>query len=129
MAVAYIALDRAYLTAIWLETLFYGMNMVLFGSYLFIARYKRRQAKVNKVIFCTAVMMFLFSTTHVSLGFYRLMEGFIVLRDTIAPSAYFSDVSIPTNVAKVCIHTVNVSIFDYVLVRKLKECVLVCLRR
>lgn len=59
----------------------------------------------------TAIMMFLFSTTHVSLGFQRLIEGFIILRNQPGgPAAFFSDVSIPANVAKVCIHTINVSL-------------------
>lgn len=36
--------------------------------------------------------------------------GFIVLRDAPGgPAAFFSNVSIPANVAKVGIHTVNVS--------------------
>ncbi|KAF8829332.1 hypothetical protein HHX47_DHR3000579 [Lentinula edodes] len=63
-----ISLDRAYLTAIWLETLFYG--------------------------------------------FYRLIEGFIVLKD---PIVFFSDVSIPANVAKVTIHTVNSILGDSIM--------------
>ena len=54
--------------------------------------------------------MFAFSTAHVSLGFQRLIEGFISLRDRPGgPAAFFSDVSIPANVVKVGIHTVNVS--------------------
>ncbi|KAJ4483535.1 hypothetical protein J3R30DRAFT_3285510 [Lentinula aciculospora] len=107
-----IPLDRAYLTAIWLETLFYGINLLLFFSYLFIVRYKRR-VSLSNIIVGVAVMMFLFSTVHVSLGFYRLIEGFIVLRD---PTEFFSDVSIPANVAKVTIHTVNSILGDSIMV-------------
>ena len=86
------------------------MNIVLFCSYLFISRYKRKQRRMGRVIMTTAIFMFLFSTTHVSLGFQRLIEGFIILRNQPGgPAAFFSNVSIPANVAKVCIHTVNVS--------------------
>ncbi|KAJ3997785.1 hypothetical protein F5050DRAFT_1568549 [Lentinula boryana] len=106
-----IPLDRAYLTAIWLETLFYGINLLLFFSYLFIVRYKRRTS-LSKIIVGVAIMMFLFSTVHVSLGFYRLVEGFIVLRN---PTEFFSDVSIPANVAKVTIHTVNSILGDSIM--------------
>ena len=136
MTVANIRLDKAYLTAIWLETMFYGllrfivlirhifiivffnqgMNVVLFGSYLFVSRYKRKQPRVNRAIMTTGIFMFLFSTIHVSLGFQRLIEGFIVLRNQPGgPAAFFSDVSIPANVAKVCIHTINVSHFFYTI--------------
>jgi len=117
MTVANIPLDRAYLTAIWLETLFYGMNIVLFGSYLFVSRYKRKQPKLNRRIMATAICMFLFSTTHVSLGFQRLIEGFVVLRNQPGgPAAFFSDVSIPANVAKICIHTINSILGDSIVV-------------
>jgi hypothetical protein len=86
------------------------MNIVLFFSYLFISRYKRKQRRMGRAIMTTAIFMFLFSTTHVSLGFQRLIEGFIILRNQPGgPAAFFSDVSIPANVAKVCIHTINVS--------------------
>jgi len=128
-----IALDRAYLTAIWLETLFYGtsyfqvlycyiqlsssgINLSLFVSYLFITKFKRHGRPLHKLIFLTAVLMFLLSTTHVSLGFARLIEGFVVLRDQPGgPGAFFSDVSIPANVAKVTIHTVNSILGDGIM--------------
>ncbi|KIM76045.1 hypothetical protein PILCRDRAFT_826699 [Piloderma croceum F 1598] len=117
MPVANIPLDRAYLTAIWLETLFYGMNIVLFCSYLFISRYRRKQRRMGRAIMTTAIFMFLFSTTHVSLGFQRLIEGFIILRNQPGgPAAFFSDVSIPANVAKVCIHTINSILGDSIVV-------------
>lgn len=64
-----------------------------------------------------AIFMFLFSTIHVSLGFARLVEGFIYLRDVEGgPATFFSDVSIPANVAKVIIHTVNSILGDSIVV-------------
>lgn len=93
-----------------------GINLLLFCSYLFIARYKSRSPQL-KPVFTTAVFMFLFSTIHVSLGFQRLIEGFIYLRDQPGgPGAFFSDVSIPANVAKVTIHTVNSILGDSIVV-------------
>ncbi|KAE9400629.1 hypothetical protein BT96DRAFT_1096578 [Gymnopus androsaceus JB14] len=110
-----IPLDRVYLTAIWL-TFMVRINILLFFSYLFIVRYKRRHALSN-IIVGVAVLMFLPSTCHVFLGFSRLIEGFIVLRnETGGPAAYFSDVSTPANVAKVTIHTVNSVLGDSITV-------------
>jgi len=112
-----ITLDRAYLAAIWLETLFYGMNVVLFFTCIFILTIRRRTQKVNKLLVGIAITMFCFSTCHVFLGFYRLIMGFIVLRDQPGgPAAFFSDVSIPANVAKVGLHTVNSVVGDMVVV-------------
>ncbi|CAL1712979.1 unnamed protein product [Somion occarium] len=91
-----ILLDKAYLTAIWLETVFYGMNFVLFWVCIFVLTYKRRTPKINKFLVSVAVAM------------RRDWEG--------GPAAFFSDVSIPANVVKVGIHTVNSIIGDGVVV-------------
>jgi len=112
-----IALDRAYLAAIWLETMFYGINIVLFSGCMYVLIARRRTPKVNRYLVGVAVLMFCFSTCHVFLGFYRLIMGFIVLRDQPGgPAAFFADVSIPANVAKVGIHTVNSVVGDSVVV-------------
>lgn len=112
-----ILLDKAYLSAIWLETLFYGTNFVLFWICLVVLTINRRTPKVNKLLVAIAISMFLFSTTHVSLGFQRLIEGFITLRNEPGgPATFFSDVSVHANVVKVGIHTVNSIIGDSVVV-------------
>jgi len=112
-----ILLDKAYLSAIWLETLFYGMNFVLFWSCLCVLTIKRRTPKINFTLVAVAVAMFSFSTAHVSLGFQRLIEGFITRRNEPGgPATFFSDVSIPANVVKVGLHTVNSIIGDSVVV-------------
>ena len=86
------------------------MNMVLFCACIIILTLKRRTPNVNKLLVAIAILMFAFSSAHVSLGFQRLIEGFIRRRDWEGgPAAFFSDVSIPANVVKVGIHTVNVS--------------------
>lgn len=87
------------------------MNFVLFWACLFVLTIKRRTQKVNKLLVTIAIAMFAMSTTHVSLGFQRLIEGFISRRDQPGgPAAFFSDVSIPANVVKVGLHTVNVRV-------------------
>ncbi|RDX52709.1 hypothetical protein OH76DRAFT_1399966 [Lentinus brumalis] len=117
MAAGQIALDRAYLVAIWLETLFYGFNACVFGSYIYITRIRRIRRRVTPIIFWVAVLMFCFSTVHVSLGFARLVWGFIDHRDDPGgPAAFFSDVSQPPNVAKVIIHTINSILGDGIVV-------------
>ncbi|KIY53707.1 hypothetical protein FISHEDRAFT_26027, partial [Fistulina hepatica ATCC 64428] len=109
-------LDKAYLTAIWLETLFYGVNATLFCGYLFMLRYKHSRTLARPIVI-VGIAMFLLSTVHVSLGFYRLIEGFIYLRNEPGgPAAFFSDVSLPPNVAKVIFHTVNCILGDSIVV-------------
>lgn len=61
--------------------------------------------------------MIILSTVHVALGFRRLIEGFIFLRgEPGGPAMYFGDVSLPLNVAKVVVHTVNSIIGDGIVV-------------
>ena len=87
------------------------MNFVLFWTCMVTLTIRRRTPRVNKFLVAVAFTMFAFSTAHVSLGFQRLIEGFISLRNQPGgPGAFFSDVSIPANVVKVGIHTVNVSL-------------------
>ena len=96
-----------------------GINICLFSSYVYILRF-RRTRKITPIVFWVAVLMFCFSTTHVSLGFYRLIRGFIDLRDAEGgPAAYFADVSTPPNVAKVTIHSVNSILGDSIVVSSL----------
>ena len=91
-----------------------GMTSVIV---LYVLRF-RHTRKITPIVFWVAVLMFMFSTTHVSLGFYRLIRGFIDLRDMPGgPGAYFSDVSTPPNVAKVTIHSVNSILGDSIVVR------------
>ncbi|KAI1784141.1 hypothetical protein LXA43DRAFT_245472 [Ganoderma leucocontextum] len=117
MAAGEISLDRAYLVAIWLETLFYGINICLFVSYLYITRFRRVPREISPLIFWIACLMFAFSSVHVSLGFARLIWGFIDYRDEPGgPAAFFSDVSQPPNVAKVIIHTINSILGDSIVV-------------
>ena len=93
------------------------INLCLFCSYVYILRF-RRARKITPIVFWVAVFMFCFSTIHVSLGFCRLIWGFIELRDQPGgPGAYFSDVSTPPNVAKVTIHSVNSILGDSIVVR------------
>lgn len=96
-----------------------GINVSLFFIYLYIARYKRRTPRLSRTLLFSAIAMILFSTVHVSLGFRRLLEGFIYLDggpEPGGPAAYFSDVSLPLNVAKVVVHTVNSIVGDGIVV-------------
>jgi hypothetical protein len=94
-----------------------GANLMLFLTYLLIMHYKRRHSPLVYPILLTIITMFLLSTTHVSLGFYRLVEGFIYRRNTPkGPAGFFSDISLTHNVVKVVIHTINTTLGDGIFV-------------
>ena len=127
MAARGISADRAYLIAIWLETLLYGTfklaitttldtltyrtgtNLVLCCCCMIMLTVRRRTPQINRLLVAITLIMFALSTAHVSLGLRRLIEGFIVDRDNPGgPAAYFEDISLPENLAKISIHVVNV---------------------
>lgn len=141
-----IPLDKAYLTAIWLETLLYGAyirwrcserNLTSLeprhqlyalldlwlcayqekedsvdhggGSYLPVDAFHR--PCITRIYRACALPLLLHESSILSTQ--RLIYGFVYDRDQPGgPAAYFSDISLPGNVAKVFIHTLNVSFFD-----------------
>lgn len=141
-------LDKAYLTAIWLETLLYGArvqcllwnatsslwNLGINFTLCWICGYVliKKKSKIPWIMLAVVIFQWMISTVHVSLGFtvricsfhlsplqhessplskQRLIYGFIYDRNQPGgPAAYFSNISIPGNVAKVFLHTLNVSL-------------------
>jgi len=140
-------LDRAYLTAIWLETLFYGacVSGRFFETRPHLPDNPRHQlyplldlwlcshqdededsmdyagschlpmdafhcARVPRLYSAYMLLPLPLYHEYPLLPAQRLVYGFIYNRDKPGgPAAYFSDISIPGNVAKVFIHTLNVS--------------------
>ena len=52
---------------------------------------------------------YLLASAHMSLGLVRLIQGFIIYRDTIGPIEYFASVFIRVNMAKDYLYITNVS--------------------
>ncbi|KAF9050836.1 hypothetical protein BDZ89DRAFT_940567 [Hymenopellis radicata] len=108
-----ITTDKAYLIAVFLESIFYGINLLLFIIYLFLAP-ARGIGNNKKLILPLAVAMFLLSTTRLILDFYRLFNGFIL--HSLNPGAFFNNVSDPSHVAKTVVHTFNCILGDVIIV-------------
>lgn len=94
-----------------------GVNLTLFTAYICIAWSRRKSRPVNRMILFCAILMFLLSTAFIAVGFYRLILGFVYLRDEPGgPTAYFSDYSIPVNYVSTLIYTALSIVGDTVLV-------------
>lgn len=110
-----IPLDKAYLTAIWLETLLYGINATLCWICGYVLLKKKN--KTPWIMLSVVIFQWSISTIHVSLGFTRLIYAFIYYRDKPGgPEGYLTNISIPGNVAKVFLHTLNSAVGDSVVV-------------
>ncbi|KAF8993548.1 hypothetical protein BDQ17DRAFT_1451628 [Cyathus striatus] len=99
--VSQLPLDVAGVLSIWLEVLLYGIYCSLFFESLYIMIKKRitrtRPAKACRfsfdclVFFTVSIFMFVLATIHVGLNLYRLLRGYVWLRDTVGPENYFLD--------------------------------------
>ncbi|KAI0746297.1 hypothetical protein C8Q80DRAFT_1174410 [Daedaleopsis nitida] len=107
------------LVSIWMETLFYGIYVVLFVTSMFVIT-RSRKATVNTLfIRASTVAMFCIATAHIAVNLRRLVEGFI-LPDTKAETlAYLYDIHQPLNVVKQYLWVFNNILADSIIVWRL----------
>jgi len=104
-------LNEPFLIGVWLESLFYGINLVLSSACLFLLTREKRAVG----IILLPVIQFLLCSVSVSLALRIIIVAFIE-RSGNAAIAYLSDFSSPLLVTKVVTISVNSTITDGVLV-------------
>ncbi|KAI0368754.1 hypothetical protein BV20DRAFT_947449 [Pilatotrama ljubarskyi] len=67
----------------------------------------------------TPLHIFLLATAHMVLALIRLIQGFILFRDTMGPPRYFVHIATPINLAKDYIYVTNLVLGDAVIVWRL----------
>ncbi|KAI0800108.1 hypothetical protein C8Q74DRAFT_1190712 [Fomes fomentarius] len=110
-------IDEAYLIAGWLESFFWGnagFYTLLFWTSVY-SIFQRRRHGVNKFTTATIALLYLLATVHMALALVRLVEGFILYRDTIGPILYLANISTRLNMAKDYIYITNLVIGDLVV--------------
>ncbi|KAJ8090378.1 hypothetical protein PM082_018974 [Marasmius tenuissimus] len=101
------------LTALWTETVLYGLYTTLF----FICIYTLfNSSKLNKTLLASAVAMHLLCTTHVAIDFHRAIVAFTGSQGAVVYYAQFWD---PTNTARQAIYVTNNFIADSLVVYRL----------
>ncbi|CCM06865.1 uncharacterized protein FIBRA_09171 [Fibroporia radiculosa] len=114
----YFPIDESSLIAGWVESFIWGVYSVLFGlsiRQIVLNGYSR----FNKVSTAAIIILYCLATVHASLVLARLIQGFIVYRDTIGPVAYFSGVGYKINLAKEAIYITAIILGDSVVVWRL----------
>ncbi|KAF8496993.1 hypothetical protein JB92DRAFT_2987991 [Gautieria morchelliformis] len=109
-----IALDKAEIIAIFLETLLYGISLTLFCITLWVLVNKPAETKIRSLMLAIAISLFVLATAHIILDFIRILEAFIFLRDSIpgGPIGYYGNVSNPLHIAKTAVYTTQTLIGD-----------------
>ncbi|KAI0741965.1 hypothetical protein C8Q80DRAFT_1260687 [Daedaleopsis nitida] len=111
-------IDEAYLIGGWLASFFWGLYTLLFGMSVYTI-YRKRKEGINKFTTVSIVLLYLLATTHMSLALVRLIQGFILYRDTIGPVLYFANISVRLNMAKDYIYITNLVLGDLIVVWRL----------
>ncbi|KAK1234860.1 hypothetical protein PQX77_001954 [Marasmius sp. AFHP31] len=92
-------LDVAGALAVWFETLVYGIYTCLFFCSFYMTLKKGMlHTRPAKIFFIATIVMYINCTAHVGVNLYRLLRGYVYLRETIGPTAYFNDLGRPDNV-------------------------------
>jgi len=114
---AQLPLDVAGAVSVWFETLLYGMYCSLFFETVYIILKKRMTKTIPaKIFFGATILMFFVATTHVALNLYRLLRGYVWLRDTVGPTDYFLDLGRWDNIAHDAINAIMSWIGDFLVI-------------
>ncbi|KAI0709635.1 hypothetical protein C8T65DRAFT_648652 [Cerioporus squamosus] len=107
------------LISIWMETLFYGIYVVLFLSSLFVLSRSRNAAVNTWFIRASTVAMFCIATAHIGVNVRRLVEGFIIPDTKAETLAYLYDIHERLNIVKQYLWVFNNVLADGIIVWRL----------
>ncbi|KAF9030979.1 hypothetical protein BDZ89DRAFT_949212 [Hymenopellis radicata] len=97
---AQLPLEVVGVISVWIETC-PGVYTCLFFTTVYITLKKRNHATHGplQAFFLTTLLMFGVCTTHVAINLYRLLRGYVWLRETVGPANYFLDLGRWDNIA------------------------------
>ncbi|PIL25492.1 hypothetical protein GSI_13382 [Ganoderma sinense ZZ0214-1] len=107
------------LVSIWMETLFYGMYVVLFFSSMYVLVRSRKKLVHGWVIRTALCLMFCISTAHIAVNLRRLIEGFINPDTKAETLKYLYDIHQPLNIVKQYLWVFNNVLADGIIVWRL----------
>jgi len=102
-----LAMDEAILIGLISSSILYGAFAVFFFTSLYVLLNKRKTPQPNWVLLAVAISMFTLATVIEALSWSRVLDAFIVYRDTLTPIGYFAQVSNwkeVTRTALICIY-------------------------
>ncbi|RPD54259.1 hypothetical protein L226DRAFT_304251 [Lentinus tigrinus ALCF2SS1-7] len=118
MSLSAFPIDESYLVAGWLESFFWGFYTLMFSMTMY-GIWRRRRHGVNLFTTGSIILLYALATTHMALALVRLIQGFVLYRDTIGPILYFANISVRLNMAKDYIYITNIALGDLVVVWRL----------
>ncbi|KDQ53875.1 hypothetical protein JAAARDRAFT_38840 [Jaapia argillacea MUCL 33604] len=109
-----IGLAEAQLLAIFVESIAFGMFVVLYGISLWVLRKKTRtQERKNRLLIIVITIMMILAIAHLAIDLARLLDGFITNGVTAdATVAFYANLSHPTEYSKTAIYVTQTLIGD-----------------
>ncbi|KAF9445221.1 hypothetical protein P691DRAFT_735345 [Macrolepiota fuliginosa MF-IS2] len=112
-----LSLNRSELTALFMESLIYGIFLVLFCILLIIAYFSPREAIPKKrYIIPAATLMMMIATTHIVIDFLRALEAFVPTNPQLTPDQFFKKLSHPYAILNWALYAIQTILGDSILV-------------
>ncbi|KAI0794048.1 hypothetical protein C8Q74DRAFT_1365574 [Fomes fomentarius] len=116
-------LDRMGLISIWVETLLYGINVVVFFGALYVLLFKQKRGTTMHIyLFTASMLLFVISTAHVAVALRQLITALTDKAVTSIPGGsvlYFLDQTDTHVFANQILYVLNVLVQDLVLIWRL----------
>ncbi|KAI0644222.1 hypothetical protein C8Q79DRAFT_134666 [Trametes meyenii] len=116
-------LNKMALVAIWVETILYGVNIVVYSGAAYVLLGKRKRASsVQSCLFAASTLLFAFSTAHVAVSLRQLVQAFTNPSIAAVPggsSLYFLNQTDHLVFAGQLIYLLDVLVQDLVLIWRL----------
>ncbi|KAL4255441.1 hypothetical protein AB1N83_012662 [Pleurotus pulmonarius] len=113
-----IALDKAAILALFLETLLYGLYLVLFCLTLLVLLLRGESGKTQRHrLVPLSIVMMIFATTHLIIDFVRAIQAFVVQDGRqIDAIAYYSAVSHPLHLVRGVLYVTQTILGDSIII-------------
>ncbi|EJF62598.1 hypothetical protein DICSQDRAFT_104042 [Dichomitus squalens LYAD-421 SS1] len=113
-------LDKMFLIGIWVETVLYGINILVYGSaiYVLVGRIGGTTKSSSHLLISVSTLAFMLSTAYIAVTLRQLLEAFIYSPPGTA-TLYFANESSRLAQSKLGLYTVNVFLQDLILIWRL----------
>jgi len=88
------------LVSVWMETLVYGMNVIMFFLAVSILLRKHNKVFANRPMLVAIIILFALATAHVAVNLKRLIVGYVLPNTKAQMEAYLINIADPLNVTK-----------------------------
>ncbi|KAF9220927.1 hypothetical protein BS17DRAFT_291450 [Gyrodon lividus] len=115
-------MNKISLIGIWMETVLYGFNCIVFGLCLFVLFRKSRHSESKWMLASTSTLLFVLCTIHIAASLRQLLDVFIDAPEGVSSDwsiLYWLSQSTPMGILKAFMYDTLVFIQDLVLIWRL----------